>query len=27
LVLAGASGTLLRKLWRLHGQWYGGRPA
>jgi hypothetical protein len=27
LVLAAASGALLRRLWRLHGQWYGGRPA
>ena len=27
LVLAGASAALLHKLWRLHGQWYGGRPA
>ena len=25
--LAASSGALLRKLWRLHGQWYGGRPA
>ncbi len=25
--LAVTSGALLRKLWRLHGEWYGGRPA
>jgi hypothetical protein len=27
LVLVAVSGTLLRVLWRLHGEWYGGRPA
>lgn len=27
LGLAAAGGVLLRKLWRLHGEWYGGRPA
>jgi hypothetical protein len=27
LALAAASGALLRRLWRLHGQWYGGKPA
>ena len=27
LCLAAAGGALLRKLWRLHGQWYGGKPA
>ena len=26
-LLAAAGGTLLRRLWRLHGQWYGGKPA
>jgi hypothetical protein len=27
LVLVAVSGTLLRVLWRLHGDWYGGRLA
>ncbi len=27
VLLAAAGGVLLRKLWRLHGEWYGGRPA
>ena len=27
LVLAAAGGALLRRLWRLHGEWYGGKPA
>jgi hypothetical protein len=27
LVLVAVSGTLLRALWRLHGEWYGGRAA
>ena len=27
VLLAAAGGIMLRKLWRLHGEWYGGRPA